>query len=277
MNENAFAIQRGAAAIQNAFRLRQQQGGKALVAYLMAGDPDLGVTEKIVRTMSGIGVDLIELGMPFSDPLADGPVIQRAGLRSLKQGLTLKKLLNSVRELRLYVDTPIVIMTYYNLFYHYGLEKFAKDAFHAGVDGVIIPDLPPEEGDPFANALDLYGIALIYLVAPTSDENRLDIILKQARGFIYYVSRLGVTGERKDISQDLKDKVQRIRSKTDLPIAVGFGVSEPEQAYQIARSADGIVMGSAIVRKIEETSQMQERAVAEFLRPFLEVLHGKEK
>lgn len=266
---------RGASALTHAFRRRREAGGKVLIPYIMAGDPDLGTTEKIVKSISGVGVDIIELGMPFSDPLADGPVIQRAGQRALNQGLTLKKLLASVEELRLMITTPIVIMTYYNLFYHYGLERFAQDAARAGVDGVIVPDLPAEEAHEFLTALDIQGLALVQLIAPTSTDERIETIVRNARGFIYYVSRTGVTGEQQDIAGDLTENLQRIRSRTDLPIAVGFGVSTAQQAAFISRYADGVVMGSAIVRLIEETPHLHERVVAKFLRPILDTLHGE--
>ncbi len=275
MNNSHTGVRRGVEAIAHAFQRRHEEGGKALIPYIMSGDPDLGTTKRIVHSLSGIGVDLIELGMPFSDPLADGPVIQRAGERALRQGVTLKKLLGLVEELRLDIDTPIIIMTYYNLFFNYGLEAFARDALQAGVDGVIVPDLPVEEAGEFQQALDREGLALVYLIAPTSPEERVRAITAQARGFIYYVSRTGVTGEQRDIAADLADNLRRIRESASLPVAVGFGVSNPEQAAQIARNADGVVIGSAVVRLIEETSQLHERAAARFLRPFVEILHGK--
>lgn len=276
MSNRPVPVRRGAEAIADAFLRRKEAGGKVLIPYIMAGDPDLGTTEKIVRSLSGIDVDLIELGMPFSDPMADGPVIQRAAERSLRQGLTLKRLLGSVMELRIDLHTPIVIMTYYNLFFHYGLEAFARDAARAGVDGVIVPDLPVEESADFQNALDAEGVALIYLIAPTSTGERIEKIARAARGFVYYVSRTGVTGMRTDISLDLEENLKRIRSHVDLPVAVGFGVSNPEQALHIAAHADGVVMGSAIVKLIEETTQMHERAVAKFLQPILAALHSNQ-
>lgn len=274
MSNQTVQIRRGAEGITDAFHRRNAVGGKALIPYIMAGDPDLGTTEKIVRTLSGVDVDLIELGMPFSDPVADGPVIQRAAERSLRQGLTLKRLLESVKELRLDLNTPIVIMTYYNLFFHYGLERFALDAAAAGVDGVIVPDLPVEEADEFQNALDSQGLALIYLIAPTSTDERVRKITQRARGFVYYVSRTGVTGVRNDISSDLESNLNRIRSMTNLPVAVGFGVSNPEQAFAISRHADGIVIGSAIVKILEETGQLHETEAARFLKPIAEILHN---
>ncbi|MBN2329984.1 MAG: tryptophan synthase subunit alpha [Candidatus Omnitrophica bacterium] len=269
-------VHRGADAITHAFRRRNASGEKVFIPYIMAGDPDLGTTEKIVRSLSGIDVDIIELGMPFSDPMADGPVIQRASERSLRQGLTLKRLLEAVQQLRLDIDTPIVIMTYYNLFFCYGLEAFAHDAAAAGVDGVIVPDLPVEESEEFQKALDAEGIALIYLVAPTSTDERIRKIAQRARGFIYYVSRTGVTGLQKDVSSDLESNLKRLQSLVDLPIAVGFGVSTPEQAASISHLADGVIMGSAIVKLIGETDHMHEQVAAKFLSPIIQVLHNKE-
>ncbi|MBD3266693.1 tryptophan synthase subunit alpha [bacterium] len=273
MNEQ-LTMQRGAKAITQAFRIRNQSGGKVLVPYIMAGDPDLGTTEKIVRALSGLGADVIELGMPFSDPLADGPVIQRAGQRALRQNITLPRLLESVKELRLTVDTPIVIMTYYNLFYKYGLQQFAQDAAQAGVDGLIIPDLPIEEAEEFQSYLDESNLALICLIAPTSTDTRIQNITKVAKGFVYYVSRTGTTGVQQDVSADLEFNINRIRQYTDLPIAVGFGVSNAELAKTISAHADGVVIGSAIVRVIEETTHMHDRVAAKFVKPIVDVLHG---
>lgn len=268
-------VHRGVESISHAFQRRIASGEKVFIPYIMAGDPDLGTTEKIVRSFSGIDVDIIELGMPFSDPMADGPVIQRASERSLRQGLNLKRLLEAVRDLRLDISTPIVIMTYYNLFLRYGLEAFAHEAAEAGVDGVIVPDLAIEEADEFQAALEAEGLALIYLIAPTSTEKRIQKIAERARGFIYYVSRTGVTGMQKDVSSDLESNLKRLRSWVNLPIAVGFGVSTPEQAASVSQFADGVVMGSAIVKLIEETDHMHERVAAKFLKPIIEVLHRK--
>ncbi len=268
------ATLRGAAAIRQAFKHRKELGQKVLIPYIMAGDPDLGTTEKIVRAFSGIDIDIIELGMPFSDPLADGPVIQLASERALKQGIKLSQLLASVKEMRLNVATPIVIMTYYNLFLQYGLEKFANDAADAGVDGLIIPDLPVEESEEFQTVLDMENIALIYLAAPTSPDNRIQTIANKTTGFIYYVSRTGVTGEQTNIADDLETNLARIKKITDKPVAVGFGISNPDQAASISRHADGVVIGSAIVRLIAETNEMHDRACAKFLKPFVDRLHS---
>ncbi|MEW6235736.1 MAG: tryptophan synthase subunit alpha [Candidatus Omnitrophota bacterium] len=274
MNQRVLSAERGSAAIQQAILRRREQGQKALIPYIMAGDPDLETTKSIAQALANAGADVIELGMPFSDPVADGPVIQKAGERALRRGVTMKNLLQTVKEIRNQSNTPIVIMTYYNLFYHYGLEAYARDAAVAGVDGLIVPDLPPEEGEEFSCFLEKQGLALVYLIAPTSTDERIQRIARLARGFIYYVSRMGVTGERSDISQDLKANLQRIRAVSDLPVAVGFGVSTPEQANMISQEADGVVIGSALVRIIEESPEFPERAAAEFLKPIADALHG---
>lgn len=275
MSDPFLSAKHGVEAIAQAFQRREIEGGKVLVPYIMAGDPDLGTTIKIVRALSSADVDLIELGMPFSDPLADGPVIQRAGERALRQGVTLKKLLATIEEIRLDIATPIVIMTYYNLFYHYGLDQFAQDAARAGVDGVIVPDLPVEEAADFQRALDSEGLALIFLIAPTSTDDRIEAISRHARGFLYYVSRTGVTGEQSNLADDLSSNLARIRSMVDLPVVVGFGISTPDQALMVARYSDGVVMGSALVRLIEETDQMHDRIVAKFVNPIIKALHSR--
>ncbi len=273
MNNTAQTIQRGAAALESAFQRRKRDGGKALVTYIMAGDPDLGTTEKIVQAFSGIDVDVIELGVPFSDPIADGPVIEAAGQRALRQHVSLEKTLKLVEEMRLHIDTPIVIMTYFNLFYQFGLEEFAERAAKAGVDGVIVPDLPLEESQELNEVLEKKGLAYIYLIAPTSTNERIKKISGAARGFIYYVSRTGVTGEQKSIANDLAANVKRIQGLTSLPVAVGFGISSPEQAVEIASYADGVVIGSAIVRLIADSSALHEREAAKFIKPYIDALH----
>ncbi len=274
MNEKPTAAPCGIDKISNAFKRRQEAGGKVLIPYIMAGDPDMAATGNVVRTLSEIGADIIEVGMPFSDPLADGPVIQRAGERALRKGVTLRNLLETIAEWRRTIDTPIIIMTYYNLFLKYGLEQFAADAAKSGVNGLIVPDLPYEEAKPLHTALQDRGIALIYLLAPTSTDDRVSAIAGVAKGFLYYVSRTGVTGARQDISADLEENLKRIRTMTDLPIAVGFGVSKPEQAVTVTQHADGAVIGSAIVRIIEECPESPEREAARFLKSFIKALHG---
>ncbi|MFH1741046.1 MAG: tryptophan synthase subunit alpha [bacterium] len=266
---------RGVNAIKQAFESRKSSGGKVLVPYLMMGDPNLEQSLDLVRAVAEQGADIIELGMPFSDPLADGPVIQRAGQRSLKAGTTLSQILEGARKLRVEgILTPFVLMTYYNPLLRYGADRLSRDLAQAGIDGLIIVDLPPEEAEDFDRKLAEHEIALIYLVAPTTTDQRLGLIGRLARGFLYYVSRTGVTGEQKDIAADLAENLARIRQVTDLPLVVGFGVSNAQQAQLVSEHADGAVIGSAIVRIVESTpaSTMGE-SVLQFLSPILRCLH----
>lgn len=266
---------RGMAAIAQAFQNRRASGGKVLVPYLMMGDPDFDESFELVKLISQEGADLIELGMPFSDPLADGPVIQRAGQRSLAGGTTLSRTLKGVRALRTEgVTTPFIVMTYYNPLIRYGVDRLAPDLAQAGVDGLIVVDLPPEESKQIDRTLAEQEIALVYLIAPTTTDRRLDLIAHLARGFLYYVSRTGVTGERKDIAADLAANLTRTRQRTKLPIVVGFGVSNAEQAKVVSEHADGVVIGSAIVRIIESApGDIVRENVLQFLHPILNCLH----
>jgi len=210
-----------------------------------------GVGGQIHDNLVKGGADIIELGLPFSDPVADGPTIQKSYLRALKKGISLKKIVNIVRKLRHKTDVPIVLMSSYNPVFRYGENKFVKDAVRAGIDGVIIPDLPPEETDSLLKVSDENGLDIIFLLAPTSDESRIRLICEKSRGFIYYISVTGITGERKSLSKDIGDMIKKIRRFTSLPVAVGFGVSTPAQAGEIASYADGIIVGSAIIKIIE--------------------------
>lgn len=266
---------RGAAAIARAFQDRRASSGKVLIPYLMVGDPGFEESFELVRLLAEKGADLIELGMPFSDPLADGPVIQRAGQRSLAVGTTLPRILEGARALRADgVRAPFILMTYYNPVLRYGVDRLAPDLARSGIDGLIVVDLPPEESEKLDQALTKQEIALVYLVAPTTTEGRLALIARVARGFLYYVSRTGTTGERKDIAADLPANLARIRGQSDLPVVVGFGVSNAEQAEVVSEHADGVVIGSAIVRIVEtaEKDTLREN-VLQFLRPILARLH----
>jgi tryptophan synthase alpha chain len=239
--------------IQSRFDDLKAQGRGALITFLTAGDPDLSTSRDILFGLADAGADLIELGMPFSDPMADGPVIQAGSLRALKNGMTLKKTLSLVSEFRVRdVSTPIILMGYYNPIYIYGVENFVTDAKTAGVDGLIIVDLPPEEVDELWEPARSVGIDLIFLTAPTSNNDRLPVILKRASGFVYYVSITGITGTRSADLSNVKDAVSLLRSHTDLPIGVGFGINTPDQARGIASIADAAVVGSAIVDIIDK-------------------------
>lgn len=235
-------------------RLRQlyERGEKGLITFITAGDPDLDTTFKLVLALEKAGADLVELGVPFSDPMADGPVIQRSSQRSLAGGTNLKGILNLVRRLRQHTEIPLLLMTYYNPVLQYGLERFAVDAAEAGVDGVIVPDLPLEESAHLLQELKEEGQHLIYLVAPTTTPERLEKISRVARGFIYCVSLTGVTGMRDAISPDIKKFMQGVRRHCSLPLAVGFGISNPRQAAIIAEAADSVIVGSAIVSLVEQ-------------------------
>ena len=230
------------------FDALKAEGRGGLITFLTAGDPDLDTSRDILMGLAGAGADLIELGMPFSDPMADGPAIQAGSLRALKAGMTLKKTLALVAEFRKQdADTPVVLMGYYNPIYIYGTETFVVDAKAAGVDGLIIVDLPPEEVDELWKPARDVGIDFIFLTAPTSDDARLPVIVKRASGFVYYVSITGITGTRSADLADVEEAVSRLRRHTDLPIGVGFGIKTPDQARGIATVADAAVVGSALV------------------------------
>lgn len=229
----------------------REQGKKAFVAYVMAGDPDYETGLEIVKGLPAAGVDIIELGIPFTDPMADGATIQLAGQRALEAGQTLEKTLQYARELRKIDDTtPIVMMGYYNPIYSRGVDIFLKDAKAAGVDGLIIVDLPPEEDEELCIPAQKAGINFIRLATPTTDDKRLPTVLQNTSGFVYYVSVTGITGTADAQAGDVAPEVARIKSKTDLPVIVGFGIKTPDAAEAIARVADGAVVGSAIVEKI---------------------------
>ncbi|MBV8738587.1 MAG: tryptophan synthase subunit alpha [Alphaproteobacteria bacterium] len=226
-------------------------GRAGLITYLTAGDPDPDTSARLFAGLVAAGADLIEIGMPFSDPMADGPVIQDAGQRALKAGMTLRRTLSMVRALRRDDDaTPIVLMGYYNPIYRYGAEAFAHDAVAAGVDGVIVVDLPPEEDTELTGPARAAGLDVIRLATPTSDEKRLPSIVCGAGGFVYYVAIAGITGTRSANSAEVAAAVERLRRFTDLPVAVGFGIKNPEQAAAVARAADAAVVGSALVQRL---------------------------
>lgn len=241
------------------------ENGKAFIPFITCGDPDLETTAKIVREAVANGADLIELGIPFSDPTAEGPVIQGANIRALKGGVTTDKVFDLVRELRKDVTVPMVFMTYSNVVFSYGAEKFISTCKEIGINGLILPDLPYEEKEEFLPQCKKYGVDLISLIAPTS-ENRIAMIAKEADGFIYLVSSLGVTGTRSEISTDLKSIVDVIRQNSSVPCAIGFGISTPEQAKKMADIADGAIVGSAIIKIIEQYGKDAPKYVGEYVK-----------
>jgi tryptophan synthase alpha chain len=233
------------------FAALKAEGRAAFVAYVMAGDPDAAIAYSILQSLPAAGADIIELGYPFSDPMAEGPPIQRAALRALKAGMTLKGVLDLVRRFRAGDEaTPIILMGYLNPLMTYGFERFADDAAQAGVDGLIVVDCPPEEADPLADALDRTGVALIRLATPTSDDERLKVIVRRTSGFIYYVSVAGVTGVKEADAAVVAPAVARVRAASGLPVAVGFGIKTEERAAAVARVADAVVVGSALVDEV---------------------------
>lgn len=225
--------------------------GKAFIPFITCGDPDLETTAAAVRAAAANGADLIELGIPFSDPTAEGPVIQGANLRALKGGVTTDKIFAFVKELRQDVKLPMVFMTYANVVFSYGAEKFISTCKEIEIDGLILPDLPYEEKEEFLPVCHKYGVDLISLIAPTS-ENRIAMIAKEAEGFLYIVSSLGVTGTRSEIKTDLSSIVKVVRQNTSIPCAIGFGISTPEQARKMADIANGAIVGSAIIKLLEK-------------------------
>ena len=237
--------------IERRFATLRMEGRAGLVTYLTAGDPDPDTSARLFAGLAAAGADLIEIGMPFSDPMADGPVIQDAGQRALRQGMTLRRTLALVRELRRADEaTPIVLMGYYNPIYRYGAEAFARDAIAADVDGVIVVDLPPEEDAELTAPARAAGLDFVRLATPTSDNRRLPSIVERASGFIYYVAIAGITGTRSADAANVAAAVTRLRRFTELPIAVGFGIRTPEQAAEVARAADAAVVGSSLVQRL---------------------------
>ena len=227
------------------------KGGKAFIPFITCGDPSLEVTEQIVYAMEAAGADLIELGIPFSDPTAEGPVIQAANVRALSAGVTTDKIFDMVVRIREKSDIPMVFMTYANVVFSYGIERFAKRAAQIGMNGIILPDVPFEEKEEFDSVCREYGLDFISLIAPTSHE-RITTIAKEASGFVYCVSSLGVTGVRSNITTDIGAMVELVKKAKDIPCAVGFGISTPEQAAKMAKSCDGVIVGSAIVKICEK-------------------------
>lgn len=239
--------------------------GKAFIAFITCGDPDLGTTAAAVRAAAKNGADLIELGIPFSDPTAEGPVIQGANLRALSGGITADKIFAFVKDLRCDVKVPMVFMTYANVIFSYGAERFIAACKDIGIDGLILPDLPFEEKEEFRPICHKYGVDLVSLIAPTS-QNRIAMIAKEAEGFLYIVSSLGVTGTRSEIKTDLVSIVKAVRENTDVPCAIGFGISTPEQAKKMASISDGAIVGSAIIKLLEKYGKAAPKYIGEYVK-----------
>lgn len=249
---------------------------KGFIVYIGAGDPDLKTTRRLAVELDKAGVDILELGVPFSDPLADGLVNQLAAQRGLASGATPPRVLETVSAIRGESQVPIVLYIYFNLVHRYGVERFIADAAKAGVDGLLVLDLPPEESENYEGLMEHAGLCNIYLVAPTTPEDRIEFIVKRGRGFIYYVSREGVTGMQTSVSSSISQMTAKIRAHTDLPIAVGFGISTPEQARLVAREAEAVVVGSAVVNQIAKyggTPEVVARAT-EFVKSLIRGVKG---
>ncbi|MDO8536048.1 MAG: tryptophan synthase subunit alpha [Candidatus Omnitrophota bacterium] len=263
--------------IDKKFKELKLRKRKAFIAYITAGDPDLFLTKRIVSSLETSGVDIIELGIPFSDPIADGPTIQAASHRALAGGVTLKKIFLMMGTLRKVTQIPIIFMTYYNPVLRYGIKKFVADCSLKGVDGVIIPDLPIEEAKPLMSYAGKMDISVIFLAAPTSTRKRIGMIVKRSRGFIYYVSLTGVTGTRRDLPAEVISNVRMIKYMTTKPVAVGFGISTPIQARKMAEAADGVIIGSAIVKIIADNQKNKKimiSKVASFSKKLSRAIHG---
>ncbi|TMQ25929.1 MAG: tryptophan synthase subunit alpha [Nitrospirae bacterium] len=254
--------------LDHTFATLRQRGEKALIAYVMAGDPSLQDTEQLVVELEQAGADIIELGVPFSDPIADGPVIQQAAERALRSGTSLRTILSMVTRLRARTQIPLILMAYYNNIHAFGPERFCHEAAQAGVDGVIMPDMPPDEAGPLRGPAAAAGLPLIFLLAPTSTEERRTFVARQSQGFVYYVSLTGITGAKLHNMADVAKNVEKIRKVTRVPVAVGFGVATPEDAAKVAAIADGVIVGSAIVKQIAAYGQKPEmvKHVAGFVR-----------
>lgn len=249
------------------------QKHKAFIAFITVGDPDLETTERVVHAAVENGADLIELGIPFSDPTAEGPVIMEADEVALKAGTTTDKVFELTKKLRETITVPMVYMTYANVVFSYGCEKFAQKAADAGIDGLILPDVPYEEKEEFTEVFDRYGLDLISMIAPTS-EDRIAMIAKEAKGFIYMVSSLGVTGTRSEITTDISAMTDLVKKNSEVPCAVGFGISKPEQAARMAELSDGAIVGSAIIKIIAKYGKEAAGPVGEYVKEMADAVHG---
>jgi len=261
------------------YKTARERGRKTFNAYLCAGDPDLHTTELLIKECDRRGVDSIELGVPFSDPVADGPVIQQAAQRALEQGASLPKIIPMVARLRNESSIPIALMSYYNPIHRYGVEKLVADAADTGIDGLIIPDLPPEEADDLISQARKLDISTIFFIAPTTKPERVPVIGSSSTGFIYCVSVTGITGARNTLPPELHDSLLRLRKATSLPLVVGFGISNVETVRMMCEVADGVIVGSAICREIERhlgrKPEEIAKAVGEFMQPLIDAAHAQ--
>ncbi len=237
--------------IEQTFKRLKRKGQAALIPFIVAGDPDLQTTEALVIKMAESGAHIVELGVPYSDPLADGPTIQAASQRALQKGVNLEDIFGLAKKLK-EITPPLVLLTYFNPIFRYGLKAFAENCQRSGIEGVIIPDLPPEEARPWIEEARRLGVDTIFLAAPTSPPERIRLVSKLSRGFIYYVSVTGVTGARGKLPEELKSAVRRIKEESKKPVAVGFGISTLDQAKEVSRFADGVIVGSAVVKIVED-------------------------
>lgn len=244
--------------LQQAFERARNEGRRALIPYLTAGDPDLAATRRLALALVNAGADIVELGIPYSDPLADGPTIQAAGERALRSGTTIGGVMETARWLRRHADVPLVYLVYYNCIYRYGLDRFVEEAVQSGVDGLVVPDLPPEEAGALEATLSGTDLSLIYLLAPTSTSDRIHLVTERATGFIYCVSLTGVTGARDVLPDSLGAFVERVRALSKVPLAVGFGIATAQQAAMVAKVADGVIVGSAVVDRVAKASTVDE-------------------
>jgi len=263
--------------IDKKFKELKKSKKKAFIAFVTAGYPALGQTKNIVLALEKAGVDIVELGIPFSDPIADGPTIQKASEKALKAGASFSKIINIVKQIRRQSQVPIVFMTYYNLVSARGIDIFIRVSKKAGADGIIISDLPPEEAGVLEKSANKYDFDIIYLAAPTSTKERLKIIDKHSKGFVYYVSLTGVTGARKELPKDIISSIKRVKSAATKPVCVGFGISKPAQAKAIAKVSDGVIVGSAIINAIDKNAKRKDLAeqVCKFVKPFVKAVKVK--
>lgn len=264
--------------IDTLFKKLTEKKQKGFIAYITAGDPDIQFTESVIYKLDKCGVDLLEIGVPFSDPLADGPVIQEASDRALIHHTNLDQIFALIRKVRQNTQIPLILFTYLNPLYQFGIEKFAQCARETGVDGALVLDLPVEESAQYRQLMKKQGLDTIFIIAPTTDKNRIKMVAEMSSGFIYYVSHTGVTGETSSIASELADNVRMIKSMTDKPVAVGFGISNPEHVKTISRCGDAVVVGSAIVRRVKEYQHEKDgpEKVARFVSTLLAPLKQQE-